>query len=85
MITRRLCIVFLIGFVTLLVTPTIQYSHATIAPTVRADGGRPVPPYPPPPGLALQTTQAASMLLADGGRPVPPYPPPSGPAQPATV
>lgn len=35
----------------------------------RADGGRPVPPLPPP--------AFVNALTADGGRPVPPLPPPS--------
>lgn len=51
-----------------------------------ADGGAPVPPYPPKPPLVALTADGgapvppyppnpSSALTADGGAPVPPYPP----------
>ena len=64
---------------------TVPVRHLT------ADGGGPVPPYPPPPSVLVVdgggpvppyplpvppgSGNAQSTLLADGGGPVPPYPP----------
>jgi len=45
--------------------PTNKYRYI-------ADGGAPVPPYPPKPPVAAKSNQ----MIADGGAPVPPYPKP---------
>lgn len=47
-----------------------QSLAAPVGPRI-ADGGGPVPPYPPPP---------PSVFVVDGGGPVPPYPPPLPPS-----
>jgi hypothetical protein len=61
-------------------TNLLQHSQKLLgnpAQTQRADGGRPVPPLPPPASASLPSLISQSPLLADGGRPVPPLPPPS--------
>ena len=83
MIAKRLCILFLACSVTLLVTSSVQTSHSQAPPTLKPDGGHPVPPWPYPPSgtRTLSTSQTANALLADGGHPVPPWPYPSNATQ----
>ena len=46
------------------------------ARSIWADGGTPVPPFPPPGGSQL--VASSPVAWADGGTPVPPFPPPGG-------
>ena len=72
MIAKKIALLFLLGSLAVSITLGVQHSYPQGRPILRADGGSPVPPYPPPPS-ALSTTP---ILMADGGSPVPPYPPP---------
>ena len=51
-----------------------QQCSRTSTKTLIADGGAPVPPYPPSP-KRNGSSNSQPTLLADGGAPVPPYPP----------
>jgi hypothetical protein len=55
--------------------PTLPASR-NCQSTLSADGGGPVPPYPPPQPIPPSSSNAPSILIVDGGGPVPPYPPP---------
>jgi hypothetical protein len=68
-----------------------QQCAGTSTETLVADGGAPVPVYPPKPPKRKGSTNSQPTLLADGGAPVPSYPPPppkrngSANSQPALV
>lgn len=54
--------------------PAVSQNSPSAARANRvADGGSPVPPVPPPPGLANGFRTPELMLVADGGSPVPPF------------
>ena len=52
-----------------------QQCEGSSTKTWVADGGAPVPPYPPPPPKRNGSANSQRTLVADGGAPVPPYPP----------
>lgn len=49
----------------------VKANHSSIN-SFLADGGGPIPPFPPSGGLAITSVE---NLLADGGGPIPPFPP----------
>jgi hypothetical protein len=75
MILHKLCCISVLGFLTLALTPGVQRHSSRLTKAMQADGGRPVPPWPPSRTRSLNTAQVGSILRADGGRPVPPWPP----------
>ena len=52
-----------------------QQCSGTSTKTWVADGGAPVPSYPPPPPKRNGSANSQPTLLADGRAPVPTYPP----------
>jgi hypothetical protein len=71
---RKLCMLFLAGFVGFLITPRVKV-HPRMHGLIKADGGHPIPPWPPKRAESPNAVQPASMLVADGGHPIPPWPP----------
>lgn len=49
MIVRKISILFLLGSLAVSITLGPRHSYRQAKTTLRADGGRPVPPVPPPP------------------------------------
>lgn len=56
---------------------TAAKPNHTLINSFLADGGGPIPPFPPPGGQGVTNSR---ILSADGGGPIPPFPPPSGSA-----
>lgn len=76
---KNLSTVLVLVVVTLFVAPGIQ-SHDGVIPTIQADGGLPIPPWPGPSRTIQPYVLAPTTfpLLADGGLPIPPWPPSGG-------
>ncbi len=69
---RTIALLFVLALLMVIVAPTSfsvnpQSVNTWSSPTVWADGGSPVPPFP-------DLTASTLRLLADGGSPVPPFP-----------
>lgn len=76
---RKICTLLLLVVGTLFVSPVLK-SHNVVIPSIKADGGLPIPPWPGPANTIhpLVLAPATGRLLADGGLPIPPWPPSGG-------